>query len=159
MPQAFPSFFREGWEGKRQGNEVGNVRNPNILFDLSQDIHWTYKKNGHSRPLQLLFKITFSFSLLYPDPPINVTIVSFSWSFVALKWTSPFHGRAIDFADLYRVIARSSEGEVTVTTSQTHARVDGLKQLTNYSVNAQAWNGLGYGPFLVTGIPYRTPGK
>jgi len=107
----------------------------------------------------LLFTITFSFSLLYLDPPFNVTIVSFSWSFVVLNWTSPFHGRAIDFADLYRVIARSSKGEVTVTTTQTHARIDGLKQLTNYSLNAQAWNGLGYSPFLVTGIPFRTPGK
>lgn len=91
------------------------------------------------------------------DPPINVTIISFSWSFVVINWTSPFHGRAIDFADLYRVIAKSNEEEVTVPTTETHARIDGLKQLTNYSLNVQAWNGLGYGPFLVTGILFRTP--
>lgn len=103
--------------------------------------------------------VFFSFSLLYLDPPINVTIVFFSWSYVVLNWTSPFHGRAIDFADLYRVIAKSREGEVTVTTTVTHARIDGLKQLTNYSLNAQAWNGLGYGPRLVTDIHFRTPGK
>lgn len=113
----------------------------------------------HSNQYYLFLTITFSFSLLYLDPPINVTMVSFGWSFAVLNWTSPFHSRAIDFADLYRVIARSSEGEVTITTTQTHARIDGLKQLTNYSLNAQAWNGLGYGPFLVTGIPFRTPGK
>lgn len=101
----------------------------------------------------------FSFSLFYLDPPINVTIISFSWSFVVINWTSPFHGRAIDFADLYRVIAKSNEEEVTVPTTETHARIDGLKQLTNYSLNVQAWNGLGYGPFLVTGILFRTPGK
>ena len=106
-----------------------------------------------------IYFFQFSFSSLYLDPPINVTIVSFSWSFVVINWISPFYGRAIDFADLYRVIAQSNEEEVTVPTTETYARIDGLKQLTNYSLNVQAWNGLGYGPFLVTGIPFRTPGK
>ncbi|XP_078354871.1 uncharacterized protein LOC144639420 isoform X2 [Oculina patagonica] len=91
------------------------------------------------------------------DPPMNVTIVSISWSHVILNWTSPFHGKDIDFADLYRLNVTSNKDKITVTATGTHARINGLKQLTDYVLNAQAWNGLGYGPALVTDIHFRTP--
>lgn len=90
---------------------------------------------------------------------MNVTIVSISWSHVILNWTSPFHGKDIDFADLYRLNVTSNKDKITVTATGTHARINGLKQLTDYVLNAQAWNGLGYGPALVTDIHFRTPGK
>lgn len=40
VSNAFPLEIGRGQVGgKRQGNEVGNVRNPNNLFELSKDIH------------------------------------------------------------------------------------------------------------------------
>lgn len=75
-----------------------------------------------------------------------------------LNWTSPFAETAVDFADRYRLITRSNKDKIDITTNKTHARIDGLKQLTNYLLNLQAWNGLGYGPFLRTDIHFRTPG-
>lgn len=90
---------------------------------------------------------------------MNVTIVSLSWSHVILNWASPFHGENIDFADLYRLNVSSNKNTIIVTATETHARIDGLTQLTDYLLNAQAWNGLGYGPSLVTDIQFRTPGK
>ena len=90
---------------------------------------------------------------------MNLTIVSISWSHVILNWTSPFHGKDIDFADMYRLNVSSNNDKIILTANGTHARIEDLTQLTDYSLNAQAWNGLGYGPPLVTGIYFRTPGK
>lgn len=95
----------------------------------------------------------------FTDPPRNISIVSLSWSQVILNWTSPFYEAAIDFADQYRLIIRSKKEKVVVTTYKTHARIDGLKQMTNYLLNLQAGNRLGYGPFLDIDIHFRTLGK
>lgn len=91
------------------------------------------------------------------EPPRDVIIVSVSWSHVILNWTSPFSGTAVDFADSYRVEARTNKEKIVVITTKTHARIDGLKQLTYYLLNVQAWNGLGYGPYLDTDLHFRTP--
>ena len=88
-----------------------------------------------------------------------VSIVSRSWSHVVLNWTSPFYGGTVDFADLYRLIIWSYKDKIAITSNETHARIDGLKQLTNYLLNVQAWNKLGFGPFLSNNISFRTPGK
>lgn len=93
------------------------------------------------------------------DPPRNITIISLSWSHVVLNWTSPFYENAVDFADRYRLIIRSNKEKIVITTSKKHARIVNLKQLTNYLLNLQAWNAMGYGPFLKTDIHFRTPGN
>ena len=95
----------------------------------------------------------------FTDPPSNIAIVSLSWSQVILNWTSPFNEAAIDFADQYQLIIVSKKENVVVTAYKTHARIDGLKQVTNYLLNLRASNRLGYGPFLDTDIHFRTPGE
>ena len=99
------------------------------------------------------------FFIAIVEPPRDVIIVSVSWSHVILNWTSPFSGTAVDFADSYRVEARTNKEKIVVITTKTHARIDGLKQLTYYLLNVQAWNGLGYGPYLDTDLHFRTPGN
>ena len=84
--------------------------------------------------------------------------MSVGWSYLILNWTSPFQKTIVDFADMYRVIITSRNDKIVITTATTYARVDGLKQLTNYFVNVQAWNKLGFGPFIGRNINVQTPG-
>lgn len=90
---------------------------------------------------------------------MDVSIISRSWSHVVLNWSSPFYGRSVDFADSYRLTISSKKDKISILTSETHARIDGLKQLTNYLLNVQAWNELGFGPSLPEDISFRTPGR
>ncbi|CAH3170094.1 unnamed protein product [Porites evermanni] len=91
------------------------------------------------------------------EPPRDVVTVSVGWSHLILKWISPFNGTAIDFADSYLLIVSTNKEKVmNITTTKTHARIDGLKQMTYYLVSLQAWNKLGYGPPLNPDIHFRT---
>ena len=94
------------------------------------------------------------------EPPRDVVIVSVGWSHLILSWISPFNGTAIDFADSYLLIVSTNKEKVmNITTTKTHARIDGLKQMTYYLVSLQAWNKLGYGPPLNPDIHFRTLGN
>ncbi|XP_068677449.1 uncharacterized protein [Montipora foliosa] len=91
------------------------------------------------------------------DPPRDVTILSLSWSHVFLNWTSPFNQTTMDFADRYRLVLISTHETIWIQTNRTFVGIDGLKQKTKYELNLQAWNRLGYGPFLKSDIHFRTP--
>ncbi|XP_068728395.1 uncharacterized protein [Montipora capricornis] len=91
------------------------------------------------------------------DPPRDVAILSLSWSHVFLNWTSPFNQTTMDFADRYRLVLISTHETIWIQTNRTFVGIDGLKQKTKYELNLQAWNRLGYGPFLKIDIHFRTP--
>lgn len=89
---------------------------------------------------------------------MNITFLSVSWSNVILNWSSPFHDAPLDFADQYELIITSYKRYIMITTNKTQARIDNLTQLTSYELNIQAWNRLGYGPFLKEKVHFITPG-